>query len=227
MARVLVTRRLPDGGLDPLVDGGPRDRRSALTTRRSRTTSSCAAVADVDAHRVPAHRPDRRRRARRRACRDGCASSPTWRSATTTSTSRAATALGVAVCNTPGVLDETTADLAFLLILAASRLALDAEADLRAGRVGRLGHQPVPRARRARRDARARRLRPHRPGRRASRRRLRHAGAAPHPHRHRRCRVGAATSTGCSPECRRRAACTSRSPTRPAHLIDARRLAAA
>jgi glyoxylate reductase len=45
-----------------------------------------------------------------------------------------ATELGIAVCNTPGVLDETTADLAFLLILAASRLAHDAEADLRAGR---------------------------------------------------------------------------------------------
>ena len=45
----------------------------------------------------------------------------------------AATAAGVAVCNTPGVLDETTADLAFLLILAASRLASTAEADLRTG----------------------------------------------------------------------------------------------
>ena len=44
----------------------------------------------------------------------------------------AANARGVAVCNTPGVLDETTADLAFLLILAASRLAADAERDLRA-----------------------------------------------------------------------------------------------
>lgn len=40
---------------------------------------------------------------------------------------------GVAVCNTPGVLDETTADLTMLLILAASRLASDAERDLRAG----------------------------------------------------------------------------------------------
>jgi glyoxylate reductase len=44
-----------------------------------------------------------------------------------------ATALGMAVCHTPGVLDETTADLAFLLILAAGRLASDAERDLRAG----------------------------------------------------------------------------------------------
>ena len=46
----------------------------------------------------------------------------------------AATARGVAVCNTPGVLDETTADLAFGLILAASRLFTAAESDLRAGR---------------------------------------------------------------------------------------------
>ena len=38
------------------------------------------------------------------------------------------------MCNTPGVLDETTADLAFLLILAAARLRREAEADLRAGR---------------------------------------------------------------------------------------------
>lgn len=46
----------------------------------------------------------------------------------------AAAALGIAVCNTPGVLDQTTADLAFLLILAASRRASEAERDLRAGR---------------------------------------------------------------------------------------------
>ncbi len=38
------------------------------------------------------------------------------------------------VCNTPGVLDDTTADLAVLLMLAAARLAHDAEADLRGGR---------------------------------------------------------------------------------------------
>ncbi len=46
----------------------------------------------------------------------------------------AATDLGITVCNTPGILDETTADLAFLLILAAGRLASGAESDLRAGR---------------------------------------------------------------------------------------------
>ncbi|HEX4244125.1 MAG TPA: D-glycerate dehydrogenase, partial [Acidimicrobiales bacterium] len=51
----------------------------------------------------------------------------------------AARSLGIAVCNTPGVLDKTTADLAFLLILAASRLASDAERDLRAGQWGGWG----------------------------------------------------------------------------------------
>jgi glyoxylate reductase len=45
----------------------------------------------------------------------------------------AATARGIAVTNTPGVLDETTADLAFLLILGAARRASDAERDLRDG----------------------------------------------------------------------------------------------
>jgi glyoxylate reductase len=46
----------------------------------------------------------------------------------------AAAAHGIVVCNTPGVLDDTTADTAFLLILAACRLASTAEADLRTGR---------------------------------------------------------------------------------------------
>jgi glyoxylate reductase len=45
----------------------------------------------------------------------------------------AATKAGVALCNTPGVLDDTTADLAFALILAASRGLADAEHDLRNG----------------------------------------------------------------------------------------------
>lgn len=46
----------------------------------------------------------------------------------------AAAELDIAVCNTPGVLDQTTADLAFLLILAAMRRSSDAERDLRQGR---------------------------------------------------------------------------------------------
>jgi glyoxylate reductase len=45
----------------------------------------------------------------------------------------AATERGVLVTNTPGVLDETTADLAFALILAAARRMSEAERHLRAG----------------------------------------------------------------------------------------------
>ncbi len=45
----------------------------------------------------------------------------------------AATAAGVVICNTPGILDDTTADVAFLLILAASRRSSEAEATLRNG----------------------------------------------------------------------------------------------
>lgn len=44
-----------------------------------------------------------------------------------------ATQRGVVVCNTPDVLDETTADLAFALILAARRRLSGAERDLRRG----------------------------------------------------------------------------------------------
>ncbi len=46
---------------------------------------------------------------------------------------RHAHSLGVLVSNTPGVLDDTTADTAFMLMLSACRLASEAERDLRAG----------------------------------------------------------------------------------------------
>lgn len=46
----------------------------------------------------------------------------------------AAAELGVTVCNTPGILDETTAELAFALALMARRRTTDAESTLRAGR---------------------------------------------------------------------------------------------
>jgi glyoxylate reductase len=58
----------------------------------------------------------------------------------------AALAHGVVVCNTPGVLDGATADIALFLILAASRLTSDAESTLRRGAwhgwsvTGFLGH---------------------------------------------------------------------------------------
>lgn len=131
MARVLVTRRLPDGGTDPLVDAGheivtPADD-EPLTATELR-----AAVADVDAivclltDRIDASVIE--------------AGAPRLKVVANVAVGYdnvdvdAATRSGIAVCNTPGVLDETTADLAFLLILAASRRASEAEADLRGGR---------------------------------------------------------------------------------------------
>jgi glyoxylate reductase len=131
VARVLVTRELPAGGLDPLLDGGheivQRDDDSQFTH-----DELCAAVADVDA--VVCQLTD--------VINDEvlAAGAPRLRVVANVAVGynnidvAAAAARGVAVCNTPGVLDETTADLAFLLILAASRLASTAEADLRGGR---------------------------------------------------------------------------------------------
>ncbi|MFO7589673.1 MAG: D-glycerate dehydrogenase [Acidimicrobiia bacterium] len=128
MARVLVTRRLPDGGTDPLSAAGheivARDDDRAFTTDELR-----AAVRDVDAivslltDRIDASVIEH--------------GAPRLKVVANVAVGydnvdvAAATAAGVAVCNTPGVLDETTADLAFLLVLAAARLASVAEADLR------------------------------------------------------------------------------------------------
>ena len=164
--------------------------RRAGRARAPRSTRSSALLTDrIDAEVLDAG-----------AAAGGCASSRTSPSATTTSTCAAATAHGIAVCNTPGVLDETTADLAFLLILAASRLASRSRADLRTERWHGLGDHAVPRPRRARRHARHRRLRPHRPGGRAGAPRLRHAGAAPRRARHRRSPATSPISTSCSRE---------------------------
>jgi glyoxylate reductase len=129
VARVLVTRRLPDGGLDPL-DGHDLVRRD--DDRPFSHDELVAAVPGVDAivclltDRIDAEVID--------------AGAGRLRVIGNVAVGydnvdvEAATARGVAVCNTPGVLDETTADLAFALILSASRLLSEAERDLRAGR---------------------------------------------------------------------------------------------
>ena len=131
MARVLVTRQLPEGGLDPLIAAGhelvQRDGDDPYTP-----TELLAAVAEVDA--VVSILTDRIDAEVLRA------GSPRLQVVANVAVGYdnvdvvMATELGIAVCNTPGVLDETTADLAFLLALAAARRASDAEADLRAGR---------------------------------------------------------------------------------------------
>jgi glyoxylate reductase len=130
MARVLVTRRLPDGGLDPLADAGHE-----LILRADDEPLTHAqlvqAAAEVDA--IVCLLTDRIDRAVLEAGAGRLRVVANVAVGYDNVDVAAARELGIAVCNTPGVLDETTADLAFLLVLAASRLAHEAEADLRAG----------------------------------------------------------------------------------------------
>jgi glyoxylate reductase len=131
LARVLVTRRLPDGGLDPLVTAGheivqrPHDdpySPAELTAAVADADAVVCILTDlIDATVLQAGTPRLQVVANVAVGHDNIDVAK-------------ATELGIAVCNTPGVLDETTADLAFLLVLAAARRASDAEADLRAGR---------------------------------------------------------------------------------------------
>ncbi len=127
--RILVTRRLPAGGLAPLEGHdvvGPKPDDAPYTHEEL-----CALAAEVDAivslltDRIDAE-----------VLAAGAASGR-LRAVANVAVGydnidvTAAATHGIVVCNTPGVLDETTADLAFLLMLAAARLASTAEHDLR------------------------------------------------------------------------------------------------
>jgi glyoxylate reductase len=132
VGRVLVTRRLPDGGLDQLADHeviGPKPDDTPYThAELCAHARECDAIVslltdriDVDVLEAGALGGRLRVVANVAVGYDNIDVA-------------AAAARRITVCNTPGVLDETTADTAFLLILAASRLASTAEADLRSGR---------------------------------------------------------------------------------------------
>jgi glyoxylate reductase len=132
MGRVLVTRRLPGGGLDPLAghelvgpnaDDAPFSHDELVAHAREVDAIVSVLTDKIDAEVLAAGATGRRLRvvANVAVGYDNV-------------DVRAAREQGVVVCNTPGVLDETTADLAFTLILAASRLVHDAESDLRADR---------------------------------------------------------------------------------------------
>jgi glyoxylate reductase len=130
VARVLVTRRLPDGGTDPLVAAGHEIVARADDTPWTHA-ELVAEVRDVDA--VVCLLTDRIDDAVLTAGGDRLRVVANVAVGYDNIDVDAARTGGVTVCNTPGVLDDTTADLAFLLILAASRLASEAEADLRTG----------------------------------------------------------------------------------------------
>ena len=130
MARVLVTRRLPDGGLEPLAGHevvGPKPDDAPFTHEELRAhASACDAIVSLLTARIDAD----------------VLSAGAGRLQVVANVAvgydnvdvGAAACLSITVCNTPGVLDETTADTAFLLIIGGSRLAGVAEADLRAQR---------------------------------------------------------------------------------------------
>ena len=128
MARVLVTRQLPPGGLDPLEGHELLQREDDEPLRHEELVAAAAGVDAIVC--LLTDRIDER----------VLAAGPRLRAVGNVAVGYdnvdvpAAERAGVAVCNTPGVLDETTADAAFGLILAASRLFSEAERDLRAGR---------------------------------------------------------------------------------------------
>jgi glyoxylate reductase len=135
MADVLVTRALPDGSLDGLrsytVSGpNPDDRplgQEELIGRAARVDAIVCLLTDrIDAAVLAAGAGRLKVVANVAVGYDNIDVA-------------AAARHGIVVCNTPGVLDETTADTAFLLILAAARRAGEAERDLRAGRWGGWG----------------------------------------------------------------------------------------
>jgi glyoxylate reductase len=127
MARILLTSKLFDPALDHLSDHElvmPKPEGSMTTEEIVR------AAGDVDA--IICQLTDR-------IGEEVILGAPLARVVATVSVGydnidvAAATRVGVVVCNTPGVLAETTADLAFALILAASRVLSDSERDLRRG----------------------------------------------------------------------------------------------
>jgi glyoxylate reductase len=130
VARVLVTRPLPDGWLDPLLEAGHTaewlDREPLTHDRLVAEISGFDAVIGTITDRIDAAVLEAGAGRLRVVGNIGVGYDNI--------DVPAAERLGIAVCNTPGVLDETTADLAFLLLLAASRRSSDAEATLREGR---------------------------------------------------------------------------------------------
>jgi lactate dehydrogenase-like 2-hydroxyacid dehydrogenase len=130
VARVVVTRPLTEGGTDPLFDAGHE---VVIHEGPLSPVELVALAGDCDG--MVCHLTDRIDAAVLESGRSG-----RLRVVANAAVGYdnidvvAAQERGITVCNTPGVLDDTTADLTFLLILAATRLSTDAERDLREGR---------------------------------------------------------------------------------------------
>lgn len=132
MYKILVTQPLPAGGLDSLTDAGysitqgesgsEMDHDAVLSVAAEYDAIVCLLTDRIDEEILQAGAKGKLKVVANAAVGYDNIDVKT------------ATKLGVSVCNTPGVLDQTTADLAFLLILAAGRQSSQAERDLREGK---------------------------------------------------------------------------------------------
>jgi glyoxylate reductase len=132
VGRVLVTRHLTPGGTDPLESAGheivataddvPLSAQELADGAASADGVVCLLTDRIDATVLEAGHSGNLKVVANAAVGYDNIDVETARS------------LGIVVCNTPGVLDDTTADLAFLLILTATRQTTDAEERLRQGR---------------------------------------------------------------------------------------------
>jgi glyoxylate reductase len=130
VGRVLVTRPLTQGGTDPLVEAGLEIQIPPKPPSAAELVSLAPEFDGIVSHltdRVDASVLNAGHGGKLRVVANAAVGYDNI-------DVRQAHELGITVCNTPGVLDDTTADLAFLLILAATRLSTDAERDLREGR---------------------------------------------------------------------------------------------
>jgi glyoxylate reductase len=130
VGRVLVTRPLTEGGTDPLVEAGLEIDIPATPPSADELVSLAPEFDGIVGHltdRVDASVLEAGNGGRLRVVANAAVGYDNI------DTGRARE-LGITICNTPGVLDDTTADLAFLLILAATRQSTEAERDLREGR---------------------------------------------------------------------------------------------
>lgn len=132
MGRVLVTRPLTEGGTDPLLEAGHeivlRDDGSSLSPDElARQAGEFDGIVCHLTDRIDATVLESGSSGKLRVVANAAVG---YDNVDVVS----ARAMGITICNTPGVLDDTTADLTFLLILAGTRLSTDAERDLREGR---------------------------------------------------------------------------------------------
>jgi glyoxylate reductase len=131
VGRVLVTRPLTEGGTDPLLEAGheivvPEGGSPVTPEELTRLAAECDGIVCHLTDRIDKAVLESGRSGKLRVVANAAVG---YDNIDVVS----AAAIGITICNTPGVLDDTTADLAFLLILTATRLASDAEQHLRAG----------------------------------------------------------------------------------------------